>query len=260
MKRQHHGRIIETSVRLRTSPQKAWEAWADPQQIANWFVDRASGEAKAGATMKWFFDTFGYALDVPIAEAEPGRTFVSGGVDHPGPDGIPYLMEITINKDGDETVMHLVNSGFSTDPKKDDDFNGVVSGWAAALARLKLWIEHYPLRTRHHNLVVRPADFTWEGLRPFYATAGARARWMEPDVPAGGTVLCDTGAELLLALDDRDGAVDLKAFTMGPQKMVGLDLSVWPETSAFAPGASADRVEETRARLNRALDRLVILL
>jgi hypothetical protein len=42
--------------------------------------------------------------------------------------------------------------------------------------------------------------------------------------------------------------------------MVGLDLSVWPERSAFALRASADRVEETKARLNRALDHLVTLL
>ena len=25
--------------------ERLWEAWADPQQIANWFVDRAEGEA-----------------------------------------------------------------------------------------------------------------------------------------------------------------------------------------------------------------------
>lgn len=250
MTRKHHGRIIDTTIRIKTTPMRAWEAWADPQQIANWFVDRAEGEATPGGTMKWFFDTFGIALDVPIVEAEPGRTFVTAG-QQPG-EALPYLMEITIIRDGDHTVMHLVNSGFSTDPEKDDDFNGVVSGWAAALARLKVWLEQYPLRTRHHDLVVRPAAFTWEGLRPLYASAAARARWMEPEVPSGGRVLCDTGAELLLSLDDRDGVVDLKAFTAGPQRMVGMDLSVWP----------ADRVtpEDAKARLNRALDRLVALL
>jgi hypothetical protein len=34
--------------------------------------------------------------------------------------------------------------------------------------------------------------------------------------------------------------------------MVGLDLSVWPEAGATA--------EDAKARLNRALDRLVVLL
>jgi hypothetical protein len=71
MNRQHHGRVIHTSIRMKTTPMKAWEAWADPQKIANWFVDRAEGTATPGSTMKWFFDSFGYAMDVPIAEADP---------------------------------------------------------------------------------------------------------------------------------------------------------------------------------------------
>ena len=54
MTRKHHGRIIDTSIRIKTTPMRAWEAWADPQLIANWFVDRAEGAAVAGGTMKWF--------------------------------------------------------------------------------------------------------------------------------------------------------------------------------------------------------------
>ena len=30
-----------------------------------------------GDTVKWFFDTFGYVMDVPIVESEPGKTFVT---------------------------------------------------------------------------------------------------------------------------------------------------------------------------------------
>ena len=130
-----------------------WAAWADPQQIANWFVDRAEGEGRAGNTVKWFFDTFGYVMDIPVVESEPGKTFVTAGDD--GPDGMPYLMEITISKDGGDTVMHLVNSGFSEDPKKDETYKGTVSGWAHALTTMKVWLEQFPMRTRHHDLVVR---------------------------------------------------------------------------------------------------------
>jgi hypothetical protein len=75
---------------------------------------------------------------------------------------------------------------------------------------------------------------------------------MPPDVAHTGAVLCDSGPELLLAVPGLDGIVALKSFAMGPQRMVGLDLSVWPETGATAADA--------RARLNRALDRLVKLL
>jgi uncharacterized protein YndB with AHSA1/START domain len=249
MTRKHHGRIIDTMIRMKTTPMRAWQAWTDPQHVANWFVDRAEGEAAPGGTMKWFFDTFGYAMDVPIVEAEPGQTFVMGSGDHPGPDGIPYLMEITITKDAGDTVMHLVNSGFSTDPKKDDDFRGTDSGWKNALATMKVWLEEYPLRTRHHDLVVRPTSCTVDQLRPFYASPDGRARWMEPDISAAGALLCDTGSEVLIALNGEDGVISLKTFTMGPQRMIGLDLSVWPEE-----GKTPD---DAKARLNRALDRLV---
>jgi uncharacterized protein YndB with AHSA1/START domain len=250
MTRQHRGRIIETSIRMKTTPMRVWEAWADPQQIANWFVDRAEGEGRAGNTVKWFFDTFGYVMDIPIVESEPGRTFVTAGDD--GPDGMPYLMEITIAKDGGDTVMTLVNSGFSEDPKKDETYQGTVSGWAHALTTMKVWLEQFPLRARHHDLVVRTVPHTTAQLRPFYATPEGRARWMPPDVPHTGTVLCDSGPEVLLSLPGVDGIVALKSFAMGPQRMIGMDLSVWPEAGA--------RPEDAKARLNRALDRLVPLL
>lgn len=251
--RQLHGRVVRSTVRMKTSPQKAWEAWADPQQIANWFVDRASGEARPGGTMKWFFDTFGYAMDVPIVEAEPGRAFVSGSGSHPGPDGLPYLLEITIERDGSETVMHLVNSGFSEAPEKDDNFRGVESGWLMALATMKRWLERYPLLTRRHELVVRPAAYDWQALRPLFATPDGRARWLEPDIPASGHVVCDTGREVLIAWDAANSVIGLKAFSMGPQQMVALDASCWA-----ADGE--EPVTDAKARMTRALDRLVSLL
>lgn len=248
--RKHHGRIIDTSIRINSTPQRVWEAWADPQQLANWFVDRAEGMGHAGNTVKWFFDTFGYVMDIPIVESEPGTTFVTAGDD--GPDGMPYLMEITISKDGGDTVMRLVNSGFSEDAKKDDNFEGTVSGWAHALTTMKVWLEQYPMRTRHHDLVVRPVPHTVDQLRPFYATAEGRAQWMPPDVAHTGQLLCDSGPEVLLVHPGVDGIIALKSFAWSTGRMIGLDLSVWPEA-----GTTPDNA---KPRLERALDRLTALL
>lgn len=249
-KRTHRGRSIDTTIRIKTTPMRVWEAWADPQQIANWFVDRAEGEGRAGKTVRWFFDAFGYVMDIPVVESEPGKTFVTAGDD--GPDGMPYLMEITITKEGGDTVMRLVNSGFSEDPAKDETYKGTVSGWANALTMMKVWLEQYPMRTRHHDLVVRTVAHQPEQLRPLYATVEGRARWLPPDVTHTGEVLCDSGPEVLLSLPGVDGTIALKSFAMGRERMIGLDLSVWPAEGAV--------VEDAKARLNRALDRLVRLL
>ena len=248
--RKKHGRVIDQTIRINTTPQRVFEAWADPQKLANWFVDRAEGDGRAGNTMRWFFDEFGYVMDIPVVEAEPGKRFSVAGDD--GPDGMPYLMEITITKEGGETVMNLVNSGFSEDPKKDDTFEGTVSGWKNALMTMKVWLENYPMRTRHHDLVVRPANWTREALRDLYATREGRRRWMDPDLRSNADVLCDTGTEVTLSLPERDGIVAIKAFNMGPQYYVGIDLMTWPDAGATA--------EDGKPRINRALDRLMPLL
>jgi uncharacterized protein YndB with AHSA1/START domain len=253
MKRKHHGRVIDTSIRLKATPMQAWEAWADPQQIANWFVDRAEGKAEAGSTMKWFFEAFNYALDVPIVEAEPGKTFVTGGGPQPGPDGLPYLMEITIEKDGDHTVMNLVNSGFSEDPKKEGSFKDTASGWQCALETMKVWMERYPSLRRKRTIVMRPAAHQPARLHELYATAAGRQQWLTPDIPADGAVLVDSGTEVVLDWPSERAVLGLKSFGMGPQQMVALDLSQWSEQGAGI-------AETTCAGLNRALDRLVALL
>lgn len=253
MKRKHHGRVIDTSIKLKTSPEKAWAAWADPQQIANWFVDRAEGEAKPGGTMKWFFEAFNYELPVPILEAEPGRRFVTGGGPSPGPDGLPYLMEITITKDGGDTVMNLVNSGFSEAPDKDGSFKDTQSGWQCALMTLKVWIERYPSLTRKRTILMRPAARVPARLHALYSTIEGRRQWFGPEIPADGDVLVDSGSELILDWPAERAVLGLKSFGMGPQQMVALDLSQWSETGAAIS-------DQSKARLNRALDRLIALL
>jgi uncharacterized protein YndB with AHSA1/START domain len=252
MKRKHHGRVIDTSIKLKTSPMKAWEAWADPQQIANWFVDRADGDAKAGSTMKWFFEAFNYELPVPVLEAEPGRTFVTGGGPNPGPDGLPYLMEITITKDGEHTVMNLVNSGFSEAPEKDGSFKDTQSGWQCALMTLKVWVERYPSLNRKRTILMRPAAHAPARLHSLYATVDGRRQWLAPDIP-DGDVLVDSGTEVILDWPSERAVLGLKSFGMGPQQMVALDLSQWSEQRTAIS-------EESKARLNRALDRLIALL
>ena len=253
MTRTHEGRVISTSIRVNATPMQVWKAWADPEHIARWFVDRAEGEAKAGGTMKWFFEAFGFELPVPIVEAEPGRTFVTGGGPQPGPDGLPYLMEITIAKDGDATVMNLVNSGFSEKPEKDRSFKDTESGWICALATMKVWLERYPDLKRRRTILMRPAADANTRLHSLYATLDGRSTWLPPDAPAEGDLLCDTGTEVLLRWPAERAVLGLKSFMMGPQHMVALDLSQWSEGGAAIS-------EDTNARLNRALDRLVTLL
>lgn len=249
--RPHHGRTIDTAIRINTTPERAWSAWANPEDIAKWFVDRAEGVAAPGEVMTWFFDTFNYRLPVPIIEAERGRTFVTGSGEHPGPHGLPYLMEITITRDAGTTVVRLLNSGFSQDAKFDDEFEGVVSGWKMALATMKYWLENHADARRSHTLVIEPAAYTWDALKTLFATREGR-RWLEPTLSADAAVLVNSGREVLLAWPERGGVLGLKAFRMGPQTVVGLDFSSW----TAEPGSHnhiGDELRSALARLKTAL-------
>jgi uncharacterized protein YndB with AHSA1/START domain len=252
MIRKHHGRTIDTSTRIKTTPQRAWDAWADPQHIANWFVDRAEGRARPGEVMTWFFDTFNYRQEVPVLEAVPGETFVIGSGDAPGPQGHPYALEITIAKEQGDVVVRLVNSGFSEDAKFDDEFEGVVSGWKMALATMKAWLQQHANSRRIHRLVMEPASYSVDALRPLFATVDGRRRWLEPTLPADSEVLVDTGSEVLVAWPAHDAVVGLKAFRFGPQQMLALDFSSWSESPV-----DLDAVE---VQLRATLQRLKALL
>ena len=251
-RRTRHGRTIEAEVRIKTTPDRAWEAWANPDQIANWFVDRAEGRAAPGEVMTWMFDAFNYRQPVPIQEATPGDTLVIGSGDQPGPQGHPYMLEITVAAERGETILRLVNSGFREDASFDDEFDGVVSGWTLALATLKQWLERYPDARRSHRIVFEPAVYTLDQLRPHFATAEGRRRWLEPLLAADAPVLADTGREVLLAWDARAGVLGLKAFRMGPQRMLALDASVWSDRPAD-PSALDGELREALARLRHAL-------
>jgi uncharacterized protein YndB with AHSA1/START domain len=252
VQRKHHGRLIDTSVRIDTTTDRAWSAWTDPQEIANWFVDRAEGSAAPGEVMTWFFDTFNYRQPVPVIEAQPGSTFVIGSGDTPGPQGLPYLLEILIERDGGSTVVRLLNSGFSPDAKFDDEFEGVVSGWKMALGTLKYWLEHHDRVKRTHALVIEPAQYEWSALTALFTTREGRRRWLEPSLPADAATLVDTGREVLLAWPQRQGVVGLKAFRMGPQPVVALELSSWP--------TPAQQPLDLRAELHASLIRLKAVL
>ena len=153
-KREHVGRTIRVEIRIDATPERVWDAWAEPEEIARWWVDRAEGTCAAGEVMTWHFDDMGYRLPVPILEAERGRSIVIGG-EVPGRP--PFLQEIHIASEGGTTVLRLANSGFRDGAEWDEEYEGVDSGWRISLATLKHWLENYPARDRVNTLVMRPA-------------------------------------------------------------------------------------------------------
>ncbi|HUF77813.1 MAG TPA: SRPBCC domain-containing protein [Thermoanaerobaculia bacterium] len=269
-RRRHHGRAVTKKVRIDAPPQAIWEAWAKPQEIARWFVDRAEGEMAEGATVTWIFERFGYRLPIEVYDSVPGEYLAFGG-ELPGRP--PALQEVLIRREGGTTVLRLVNSGFLEGADWDEELEGVDSGWSQALAVLKLYLERYRGRDRAHHLALRPAGaFPYEKVVPLYTTRAGLESWLadsahlasEPLAVGGavrldfgdglaldGEVLARSAWELLLSWPELDGVLGLKAFRFGGDRAVALALSAWPP-----PGPLAKDWQVTEGIMERATGRL----
>jgi len=260
---EHHGRVFEAEIRTTASPEQVYEAWADPEKIAQWFVDRAEGKAEPGGTITWFFDKFNYTIPYEVLHAEPGKRFTIRWNPPPGMNA--GIHDVTITKEGGVTVMRMIESGFREGAAWDEEYEGTASGWHMALAVLKHYLENYFGKPRSSFLAMKPADFTFERLLPLHRTAAGLQKWLttngSPDevgekfkmeLKQGGSVtgkvLVKTKRETALSWEEIHGALELKGFSMGPQKMICVRGCGW--------GLSAERAKEIERQMEQALDLL----
>lgn len=244
----HKGRIIRAEMRTTATPQQAWEAWADPQKIAGWFVDRATGEARPGGAMTWFFDSFGIVIPYQVMDAAPGSAFALKWEPPPG-QGYAGILDVRIAREGGETVVRLVNSGFREGAEWDEEYEGVNSGWKMALSLLKEYLERHFGRAKKTEIVLRSAAFESTRVLEYFRTAPKLGEWLTKagtgagggiekvgdtcrlEFRDGGTmtgrVLEITKKEVALSWEEIDGTLELKAFAMGPQRMVGMRIMSW---------------------------------
>lgn len=264
---EHTGRILRHEIRTKATPQQAYDAWADPEKIARWFPDRAEGKAEPGATITWIFDKFNYRIPYEVLIAQPGEKFAIRW--NPPPGMNPGILEVTISKDGGETVVCLVNSGFREGAQWNDEFEGIDSGWRMSLALLKHYLENYFGTARSSFLAMHPAEFSFEQLVPLYRTAAGLKKWLTKSGGYGqvsegfslelqeggkvsGHVLAESKRETTLSWDEIQGVLELKAFSMGPQKMLCIRGCGW--------GLAAEKAKELEAQMERAIDRLAAAL
>ena len=252
--RPHRGRTMQLEMRTAVSPQQTWEAWADPTKLSQWFTDGARGEATPGSTMYWIFEKFGYEIPYEVVDAIPGKLLALGG-ELPGRP--PFLLEVSIERDGGETLLRLVNSGFlDGDAKWDEEYEGVASGWEMALGLLRYYLERHFGEPKKTFLLVEPtacppgemlkwftdrellAEWLTDGASDTVppSTAGHRVRMPLGDGTRAieGETLAMTRREVALSWEAEDAVLELKAFTMGPSPVVSVRGTAWqPDPERF---------------------------
>jgi uncharacterized protein YndB with AHSA1/START domain len=264
---EHRGRKIVAEIRTTATPEQVYEAWADPEKIAHWFPDKAEGKAEPGATITWVFEAFNYKIPYEVLRAEPGKKFAIRW--NPPPGMSAGILEVIITKEGGETLVRLVNSGFREGAEWNDEYDGVDSGWTMALALLKHYLENYFGTPRNSFLVMKPANFAFADVLPFHRTGAGLRQWLTSSGEFGevgekftlglreggavtGRVLAKSKWETALGWDEIHGVLELKAFAMGPQKMVCVHGCGW--------GLELEKAKKIEAEMHRALERLASAL
>jgi len=264
---EHIGRMLRAEIRTKATPQQAYDAWADPEKIAHWFPDRAEGKAEPGATITWVFEKFNYRIPYEVLIAQPAEKFAIRW--NPPPGMSAGVLEVTISKEGGETVIKLVNSGFREGAEWNEEFEGTDSGWRMALALLKHYLENYFGISRSSFLAMKSAEFSFDQIVPLHRTAAGLQKWLtksgeygevgesfslelQEGGKASGRVLAKTKRGTALSWNEIRGLLELKAFSMGPQKMLCVRGCGW--------GLSAEKAKELEAQMERAIERLAALM
>jgi uncharacterized protein YndB with AHSA1/START domain len=250
----HQGRMMQLEMRTTASPEQVYEAWADPVKLSQWFTDKARGEAKPGSTMYWIFEKFGYEIPYEVVDAGPGKLLTLGG-ELPGRP--PFLLEIIIEREGGETVLRLVNSGFLDGGKWDEEYEGVASGWEMSLALLRFYLERHFGEPKRTFLAMEPAQFSPADVLKWYTDPELLGEWLAkgsagvqapsevgrpvriPLAEGGraieGKTLAVTRREVAFNWEAEDVVLELKAFMMGASPVVSVRGTAWqPDPERFA--------------------------
>jgi uncharacterized protein YndB with AHSA1/START domain len=266
-RRPHQGRMLQLEMRTSASPEQVYQAWADPVKLSQWFTDNARGEAKPGSTMYWIFEKFAYEIPYEVVDAVPGKLLALGG-ELPGRP--PFLLEVVIERQGGETVLRLVNSGFLDGGKWDEEYEGVASGWEMSLALLRYYLERHFGEPKRSFLAIEPAQYAPAEMLKWYTDPDLLGEWLaggvsgvEAPVEVGrrvriplaegartieGETLAVTRREVAFSWEAEDVVLELKAFMMGPNPVVSVRGTGWrPDPERF--GAIEREMEAALKRL-----------
>jgi uncharacterized protein YndB with AHSA1/START domain len=265
---------------IAASLERVWRAWVEPQEIARWFVDRASGQVRAGETVVWHWDAFGFAQPFQVERADRSKEIDKTSVielSAPPAEGSArrVIASFRSANGSDSTHVEVVEGGFAADVPEQMLID-IESGWQIALALLAYSLQQAAGRDRRQWFAMRPVDFLECRLIELFSTDAGLRQWLADEATfdataysmrltdtgfaqerwpcASGKVLAATRRERALTWDELDGVLTLKAFSAGPMgRHVALALSSWhPDL----PELPIDRWMS--GALDRLRDRLIV--
>ncbi len=250
---------IEADIRVSAPVEAVWEAWADPERLASWYVDRAEGRIGQDDRVTWVWGQMGMSVEYQVVEHEPGHRFVLRTETETGSRGT----EVELTPEDGHTHVHVVETGFDTDPE------AVRSGWQMALGLLKVYVEVYYGREVRSVLVMAKTEASPQEVVAVQRTEEGLSRWvasaspvsmpaegeairldLEDGVELDGQVVRLTETETSLTWPAITGVLELKQFPVGQDRAAAMRAFTW------APEQEVE-LEDLQALLTDTLERFM---
>ncbi|MGQ0549559.1 MAG: SRPBCC domain-containing protein [Armatimonadota bacterium] len=257
-KARRKGRTIETETRTRATPEQALAAFADAERVKDWWVDKVEGQAKLGAEMVWTWENIALSSPVKIVESVPGERLVLEWQEQPG----VVIWEIDVAREGGETVVRIVASGFGDGAAWDELYEGMKRGQPGLMRMLKHYLDHHFGQRRRVVSVMRETSRPADTSR--FLTEPHLTRWLVREAKLGrpgesARLVLRSGRELTgIVNTTAEGVLDMSCdqvsgsvFFMCYQQRVWAIISGWKLLEADARALGKE--------LGGALDALVAL-
>jgi len=120
---------------IRRPASTVYQAFIDPEITSKFWFSRGSDKLQQGATVKWFWEMYGFSVDVRVLALEQDRRIL---IEWPTP------VEWQFSPRGaDATFVTIVANGFAGSP--DEQVAKAIDsmgGFSFVLAACKAWLEH----------------------------------------------------------------------------------------------------------------------
>lgn len=127
--------VARTQMLIRRPASAVYQAFIDPEITSKFWFSRGSDKLQQGATVKWFWDMYGFSVDVRVLALEQDRRIL---IEWPTP------VEWQFSPRGaDATFVTIVANGFAGSP--DEQVAKAIDsmgGFSFVLAACKAWLEH----------------------------------------------------------------------------------------------------------------------
>jgi uncharacterized protein YndB with AHSA1/START domain len=132
-------RWVRLERRLTASAERAFKAWADPEELARWLPERIDGGLAAGTRSELLWSRSRVWWDVQ--EVHPDDAFVFRRPWGPD-DTLVTTVRITIRDDGYGCRIQLEDGPFPIDtPTGLDTWAGAIATWVEALTMLRAYLD-----------------------------------------------------------------------------------------------------------------------